>query len=99
MISVQRYKDEHINDTKEELVVERNRLLHYIEEYEERFIFGDEKDDFKYKPSRYAIYKTHHLYLAAISELLFQKTWLKDKKRQLGNSKLSLFMKGEYIKE
>ena len=74
MISVKRYKDEHINDTKEELVAERNRLLHYIEEYEERFIFGDEKDDFKHKPSRYAIYKTHHLYLATISELLFQKT-------------------------
>lgn len=74
MISVKRYKEEHINDTKEELVAERKRLLEYIEEYECRYIFGDEKDNHSYKPSKYAIYKTHHLYLSAICELLFERT-------------------------
>ena len=74
MISVKRYKEEHINDTKEELVAERKRLLEYIEEYECRYIFGDEKDNHAYKPSKYAIYKTHHLYLSTICELLFERT-------------------------
>ena len=73
MISVKRYKEEHINDTKEELVAERKRLLEYIEEYEHRYIFGNEKDNYAYKPSKYAIYKTHHLYLSVISDALHKQ--------------------------
>lgn len=63
------------NKSVEEIVTERNKIIKLLNEYEEKFVFNDSKDDpsLFVKPSPSTVYKFNNEDLIMLTELITEK--------------------------
>ncbi len=76
MISTERYKSQNLDKNLKELVIERNKLLVLIEEYENRLVLSDKNElteDDLIKPSPQTMYYYNNCCLKEINDLIIEK--------------------------
>lgn len=64
------YVNEHENDTLEEMIEERDRLISEIKQYENK---GRKDAGIMRQPSPEMIYQFNHLYLSEICNMIYEK--------------------------
>ena len=76
MISPDMYKSHNLDKNLKELVIERNKLLVLIEEYENRLVLNNKDElieDDLIKPSPQTRYYYNNCYLKEITDLIIEK--------------------------
>lgn len=76
MISPEGFKKDNENKSLRDLIITRNELISYMQEFENRKILSDNKisieDDYA-KPSPSTVYYCYNLYLKEITDLIVNK--------------------------
>ena len=70
-----RFREDFENKSIEEIITERNNIIKSLNEYEEKFVFNDSKDDpsLFLKPSPSTIYEVNNEDLIMLTELINEK--------------------------